>query len=68
MFSLPQGNSYVPLPHQDPFGWLSGKYESRNVGNGKCLSHSLSRFERFKINLNYFEIYRSIVIILVKYK
>ena len=21
-----------PLPHQDPFGWLSGKYNSRNVG------------------------------------
>ena len=20
------------LPHQDPFGWLSGKYDSRNVG------------------------------------
>lgn len=36
MFSLQQGNSFqnVPLPHQDPFGWLSGKYDSRNVGNG----------------------------------
>lgn len=21
-----------PLPHQDPFGWLSGKYDSKNVG------------------------------------
>ena len=21
-----------PLPHQDPFGWLSGKYNSKNVG------------------------------------
>ena len=21
-----------PLPHQNPFGWLSGKYDSRNVG------------------------------------
>lgn len=21
-----------PLPHQDPFGWLSGKYDSRNAG------------------------------------
>lgn len=21
-----------PLPHQDPFGWLNGKYDSRNVG------------------------------------
>ena len=34
MFSLQQGNSFqnVPLPHQDPFGWLSGKYDSKNVG------------------------------------
>ena len=36
IFSLQQGNSFqnVLLPHQDPFGWLSGKYDSRNVGNG----------------------------------
>lgn len=48
MFSLQQGNSFqnVPLSHQDPFGWLSGKYDSRNVGNGQCLSHPPSRFER----------------------
>ena len=26
-----------PLPHQDPFGWLSGKYDSKNTG------HSSSR-------------------------
>ena len=26
-----------PLPHQDPFGWLSGKYDSKNAGNGQCL-------------------------------
>jgi hypothetical protein len=34
MFSLEQGNSFqnVPLPHQDPFGWWSGKYDSKNVG------------------------------------
>lgn len=34
MLSLHQGNSFqiVPLPHQDPFGWLSGQYDSRNVG------------------------------------
>jgi len=34
MFSLQQGHSFqtVPLPHQDPLGWLSGKYDSRNVG------------------------------------
>ena len=35
-----------PLPHQDPFGWLSGKYDSKNAGNGQCLSHPISRFER----------------------
>jgi hypothetical protein len=34
------------LPHQDPFGWLSGKYDSKNAGNGQCLSHPPSRFER----------------------
>ena len=35
MFSLEQGNSFqnVPLPHQDSFGWLSGKYDSKNVGS-----------------------------------
>ena len=34
MFYLQQGNSFqnVPLPHQDPFGWLNGKYNSKNVG------------------------------------
>ena len=48
MFSLQQGNSFqkVPLPHQDTLGWLSGKYDSRNVGNGQCLSNPPSRFER----------------------
>lgn len=35
-----------PLPHQDPFGWLNGKYDSKNAGNGQCLSHPPSRFER----------------------
>ena len=53
MFSLQQGNSFqnVPLPHQDPFGWLSGKYDSRNVGNGQCLSHPASRFERETLHM-----------------
>ena len=23
----------VPLPHMDPFGWLSGKYDSKGAGN-----------------------------------
>lgn len=35
-----------PLPHQDPFGWLTSKYDSKNAGSGQCLSHSPSRFER----------------------
>ena len=42
-----------PLPHQDPIGWLNGKYNSQNTGNGRCLSHPPSRFERdtlYKIN------------------
>nr|YP_010283129.1 hypothetical protein MKU15_pgp062 [Nitzschia traheaformis]ULD15893.1 hypothetical protein [Nitzschia traheaformis] len=48
MFSLQQGNSFqnVPLPHQDPFGWLNGKYDSRNVSNNQCLSDPLSMFKR----------------------
>ena len=40
-----------PLSHQDPFGWLSGKYDSRNVGNGQCLSHPASRFERETLHM-----------------
>lgn len=35
-----------PLPHQDPFGWFSGKYNSKNAGNQHCLTHPPSRFER----------------------
>ncbi len=35
-----------PLPHQDPFGWLSGKYDSKNAGNPQCPSNPPSRFER----------------------
>ena len=35
-----------PLSHQDPYGWLTAKYDSKNVGNGQCLSHPPSRFER----------------------
>lgn len=34
------------MPHQNPFGWLSGKYDFRNVGNDQCLSHPPSRFEQ----------------------
>lgn len=36
----------IPLPHMDPMGWSSGKYNSKNAGNGQCLSHPPSRFER----------------------
>jgi len=34
MLSLQQGDSFqnVPLPHMDPMGWASGKYDSRNIG------------------------------------
>ena len=34
MFSLQQGNSFqnVPLPHMDPMGWASGKYNSPKAG------------------------------------
>ena len=48
MFSLQQGDSFqnVPLPHMDPMGWASGKYDSRNAGNPQCLSNPPSRFER----------------------
>ena len=48
MFSLQQGNSFqtVPLPHMDPMGWASGKYDSRNAGNPQCRSNPPSRFER----------------------
>lgn len=35
-----------PLPHQDPFGWLSRKYDSKSAGNCQCLSHPPSRFEQ----------------------
>jgi hypothetical protein len=36
MFILQQGDIFqnVPLPHMDPMGWASGKYDSRNAGNG----------------------------------
>ena len=30
----------------DPMGWASGKYDSRNTENLKCLSNPPSRFER----------------------
>jgi hypothetical protein len=48
MFSLQQGDSFenVPLPHMDPMGWRSGKYDSKSAGHEQCLSHPPSRFER----------------------
>ena len=35
MYSVHQSDSFqsVPLPHMDPLGWLSGKYDSRNAGS-----------------------------------
>ena len=35
-----------PLPHMDPIGWASNKYDSRNAGNPQCLANPPSRFER----------------------
>ena len=32
-----------PFPH---FDWFSSKYDSKNAGNGQCLSRPPSRFER----------------------
>jgi hypothetical protein len=44
MFSLHQGDSFqsVPLPHQDPFGWLNGKYDRKPMQH---TSYKSSRFE-----------------------
>jgi hypothetical protein len=44
MFSLSQGSSFqnVPLPHQDPFGWLNGKYDRKPMQH---TSYKSSRFE-----------------------
>lgn len=46
MFSLQQGDSFqnVPLPHMDPMGWVSGRYDSRNAG--QCQFNPPSQFER----------------------
>ena len=38
-----------PLPHMDPFGWSSGKYDSKNVG--QCKSDPPSRFERETVDM-----------------
>ena len=36
----------MPLPHQNFFGWLNAKYDSRNARNLRYPSNSTSRFER----------------------
>jgi hypothetical protein len=41
-----EGFQTTPLPHQDPFGWFIGKYDSKKGNNGQCSSHAPSRFER----------------------
>jgi hypothetical protein len=48
MLNLQQGNSFqnVLLPHMDPTGWASGKYDSKNAENPQCRSNLPSRFER----------------------
>ena len=44
MFSLQQGDSFqnVPLPHMDPMGWVSGKYDRKPMQH---TSYKSSRFE-----------------------
>ena len=44
MYSLHQGDNFqsVPLPHQDPFGWLNGKYDRKPMQH---TSYKSSRFE-----------------------
>ena len=41
-----QGNI---LPHQDPWGWWTGKYD-KNAGTGQSLAYPPSRFERETLN------------------
>ena len=47
VLGLQEGNSFqnVPLPHMDPTGWASGKYDSKNAGNPQCRSNLPSQFE-----------------------
>jgi hypothetical protein len=40
-----EGFEVKPLPHEDPFGYLSGKYDSSNAVNPQCHSNRPSRFE-----------------------
>ena len=44
MYNLHQDDSFqsVPLPHQDPFGWLNGKYDRKPMQH---TSYKSSRFE-----------------------
>ena len=42
----------LSLPHQDPFGWFNGKYDSKNAGNSKCQSNLPSRLEKIAKDRN----------------
>jgi len=44
MCSLHQVDNFqsAPLPHQDPFGWLNGKYDRKPMHH---ISYKSSRFE-----------------------
>lgn len=44
MFSLHQGDSFqsIPLSHQDPFGWLNGKYDRKPT---PPISYKSSKFQ-----------------------
>ena len=41
-----EGFQANPLPHQDPFGWLSGKYDSKNVGPSGSRSTAYLEMEK----------------------
>ena len=36
----------IPLPHPNPFGWLNGKYDSRNVGSSGSKPMTLLKMEK----------------------
>lgn len=51
MFYLQETNAFMaaPLPHMDPLGWASGKYD--DLQNPQCRSNPPSRFERETLHM-----------------
>ena len=50
-FSETEAFQIIPQPHQDFFGWMAGKYNSKNAGNLKCPAPDYqSRFEQTTLN------------------